>query len=130
MKLLSWNIQWGRGADGEVSLARTVAAIRLLGDFDVICLQEVAVGFPAMQGGARVDALAFFAQAFPAYSAHFAAAVDMPGADAARSLFGNLILSRLPVGQVFPQQSSEEGISDWGLDDATDRSWALSIPNP
>ena len=44
MKLLSWNIQWGRGADGVVDLPRTIAAIRTLGDFDVICLQEIAVG--------------------------------------------------------------------------------------
>ena len=39
MRLLTWNIQWGRGADGRVDLARTVAAIRAAGEFDVICLQ-------------------------------------------------------------------------------------------
>ena len=45
MKLLSWNIQWGRGADGVVNLQRTISAIRTLGDFDVICLQEVVQGW-------------------------------------------------------------------------------------
>ena len=58
MKLLSWNIQWGRGADGETTLQRTVAAIRTLGEFDVICLQEVAVGFAHLQGGSPVDGVA------------------------------------------------------------------------
>lgn len=101
MKLLSWNIQWGRGADGEVDLSRTLAAIRTLGDFDVICLQEVAVGFPGIQGGRSVDGVAQLAAAFPGYSAHFAVAVDLPADHAGRSLFGNLTLSRLPVGQVF-----------------------------
>jgi endonuclease/exonuclease/phosphatase family metal-dependent hydrolase len=65
MKLLSWNIQWGRGADGETTLQRTVSAIRTLGDFDVIC-QEVAVGFAGLQGGAPVDGVAVLAAAFPA----------------------------------------------------------------
>ena len=63
MKLLSWNIQWGRGADGETTLQRTVSAIRTLGDFDVICLQEVAVGFAGLQGGAPVDGVAVLAAA-------------------------------------------------------------------
>lgn len=78
MKLLSWNIQWGRGADGETTLQRTVSAIRTLGDFDVICLQEVAVGFAGLQGGQAVNGVAVLAAAFPGYSAHFAEGVDMP----------------------------------------------------
>ena len=101
MKLLSWNIQWGRGADGVVNLSRTLSAIRMLGDFDVICLQEVAVGFAALQGGKPVDGVARIAEAFPGYSAHFVPAVDLPDGAGGRSYFGNLILSRLPVGQVF-----------------------------
>lgn len=113
MKLLSWNIQWGRGADGETTLQRTVSAIRTLGDFDVICLQEVAVGFAGLQGGAPVDGVAVLAAAFPGYSAHFAEAVDMPDGQGGRSLFGNLTLSRLPVGQVFRHslpRPPEEGV--------------------
>lgn len=100
MKVLSWNIQWGRGADGEVNLARTIAAIRMLGDFDVLCLQEVAVGFAGLQGKAPQDQVATLAAAFPGYSAHFAAGVDVPDEAGGRNLFGNLTLSRLPVGQV------------------------------
>ncbi len=113
MKLLSWNIQWGRGADGVVDLPRTIAAIRTLGDFDVICLQEVAVGFAGLQGGVAVDGVACLAAAFPGYSVHFAAAVDLPDGAGGRSLFGNLSLSRLPVGQVFRHslpRPAEEGV--------------------
>ena len=113
MKLLSWNIQWGRGADGVVDLQRTISAIRTLGDFDVICLQEVAVGFAGLQGGAPVDCVAELAEAFADYSAHFVAAVDLPGKSGGRSLFGNLTLSRLPVGQVFRHslpRPPEEGV--------------------
>ncbi len=113
MKLLSWNIQWGRGADGVVNLQRTISAIRTLGDFDVICLQEVAVGFAGLQGGAPVDCVAELAEAFADYSAHFVAAVDLPGKPGGRSLFGNLTLSRLPVGQVFRHslpRPPEEGV--------------------
>jgi len=101
MKVLSWNIQWGRGADGEVDLVRSIAAIRMLGEFDVLCLQEVAVGFAALQGQTPVDQVAVLAAAFPGYSAHFAAGVDVPDGAGGRNLFGNLTLSRLPVGQVF-----------------------------
>lgn len=101
MKLLSWNIQWGRGADGRVDLARTVAAIRAAGDFDLICLQEVASNFAGLPGGAAEDGVGVLTQAFPAHTAVFGAAVDVPAAGGGRALFGNLLLSRLPVGQVF-----------------------------
>jgi endonuclease/exonuclease/phosphatase family metal-dependent hydrolase len=113
MKLLSWNIQWGRGADGVVDLGRTISAIRMLGDFDVICLQEVAVGFAGLQGGAPIDEVAAFAAAFPACSVHFAEGVDVPDGSGGRSRFGNLTLSRLPVGQVFRHslpRPPEEGV--------------------
>ena len=101
MRLLTWNIQWGRGADGKVDLARTVAAIRAAGEVDVICLQEVACNFPGLAGGAREDEPAYLAAAFPGYEAVFAAGMDVPDGDGGRARFGNLLLSRLAVGQVF-----------------------------
>ena len=58
MKLLSWNIQWGRGMDGRVDLARILRTIQQLGDFDVICLQEVAVNFPGLPGSRGEDQVA------------------------------------------------------------------------
>ena len=36
MKLITWNIQWGRGADGRVDLDRIVAHAQRFADFDVL----------------------------------------------------------------------------------------------
>lgn len=101
MRILSWNIQWGRGADGRVDLARTVAAIRALGEFDLICLQEVASNFRGLPGGAGDDGVGVLSQAFADHTAIFGAALDLPAQAGGRAQFGNLLLSRLPVGQVF-----------------------------
>lgn len=101
MKLLSWNIQWGRGMDGRVDLPRIAAAIRALGDFDLVCLQEVAVGFPGLPGSRGEDQVAALGALFPGYTPIYGAATDVPGPRDGRSRFGNLILSRLPVGQVW-----------------------------
>ena len=50
MQLIIWNIQWSRGIDGRVDPARIVAAVREMGDFDVLCLQEVTVNFSTLAG--------------------------------------------------------------------------------
>jgi len=101
VKLLSWNIQWGRGMDGRVDLARIAAGIRALGDFDVVCLQEVARGFAGLPGSRGEDQVAVLAALFAGYTPIYGAATDVPDAHGGRSQFGNLILSRLPVGQVW-----------------------------
>jgi endonuclease/exonuclease/phosphatase family metal-dependent hydrolase len=101
MKLLSWNIQWGRGLDGRVDLARILQTIRQLGDFDVICLQEVAVNFPGLPGSHGEDQLAELAAGLPGYTPVYGAATDVPDGRGGRSRFGNVIFSRLPVGQVW-----------------------------
>src|SRR5688572_4374133 len=92
MRLLSWNVQWCRGVDGIVDPSRIAAFVKLQGA-DIACLQEVARNIPEIQAGDQVEALA---RALPGYEAFFAASVDLPG----RGQFGNLILSRLPVGRV------------------------------
>ena len=101
MKLLSWNIQWGRGLDGRVDLARILQTIRQLGDFDVICLQEVAVNFPGLPGSQGEDQIAELSAGLPGYTAIYGAATDVPDGRGGRSQFGNAIFSRLPVGQVW-----------------------------
>lgn len=101
MKLLSWNIQWGRGMDGQVDLARILRTIRQLGDFDVICLQEVAVNFPGLPGSHGEDQVAGLAAGLPGYTAIYGAATDVPDGRGGRSRFGNAVFSRLPVGQVW-----------------------------
>lgn len=101
MKLLSWNIQWGRGMDGKVDLARIVRTIRELGDFDVVCLQEVAVNFPGLPGSRGEDGFAELSAGLPGYAAIYGAATDVPDGRGGRKCFGNAIFSRLPVGQVW-----------------------------
>lgn len=101
MRLVSWNIQWGRGADGRVDLARIVRAARETGDFDVLCLQEVAVNFPSLPGNDDTDQVRSLSALLPGYTAHFGAGSDLPDGQGGRRLFGNLVLSRLPVRQVF-----------------------------
>jgi endonuclease/exonuclease/phosphatase family metal-dependent hydrolase len=101
MKLLSWNIQWGRGMDGRVDLARILRTIRQLDDFDLICLQEVAVNFPGLPGSRGEDGVAELSAGLPGYTAIYGAATDVPNGHGGRSQFGNAIFSRLPVGQVW-----------------------------
>lgn len=101
MRLLSWNIQWGRGLDGRVDLARITDTILAMGDFDVICLQEVARNFPGLPGSAGEDQMALLAAGLPDHAPVYAVATDLPDGRGGRKQFGNALFSRLPVGQVF-----------------------------
>lgn len=94
--LLSWNIQYGKGCDGRVDLARVARVARARGPVDVLCLQEVAINFAEMGGGEGVDQAAELAALFPGYTPVFGAGVNAHGPDGRRR-FGNMILSRLPV---------------------------------
>jgi endonuclease/exonuclease/phosphatase family metal-dependent hydrolase len=100
MRVLSWNIQWGRGTDGRVDLARTAAVIRGA-DADVVCLQEVAINHPGLPGGAAEDQVDRLCELLPGYAGTYAAGSDLPDGHGGRSLFGQMILSRLPLLQVF-----------------------------
>ncbi len=101
MKLLTWNIQWGRGMDGRVDLARIAAEIEAMGAFDVICLQEVAVNFAGLPGSRGEDQVSILARLLPSYTPIYAPATDLPGGHGGRKQFGNALFSRLPVGQVW-----------------------------
>jgi endonuclease/exonuclease/phosphatase family metal-dependent hydrolase len=101
MKLLSWNIQWGRGVDGRVDLERVVAHARRFADFDVLCLQEVSAGYPELPGCDGEDQFAALARRLPGYTALPGVATDTPRPWGGRRAFGNLLFSRLPVLQVF-----------------------------
>ena len=50
MKLITWNIQRARGADGKVDVDRIVAHARRVADFAVMCLQEVSASYPELPG--------------------------------------------------------------------------------
>lgn len=101
MKLISWNVQWFCGIDGRVDVARVVASARALADFDVLCLQEVAVNYPRLRGGAAHDQVALLRDALPGYEVCYGAAVDERAPDGSgRRRFGNVVASRLPVLQL------------------------------
>ncbi|MCC6212907.1 MAG: endonuclease/exonuclease/phosphatase family protein [Burkholderiales bacterium] len=129
MKLISWNIQWCRGMDGSVDPARIAREAKAICDPDVCCFQEVAVNYPDL--GAAHDQPALLAAAFPGYSAHFAIAVDAPDGKGARKQFGNLILSRLPVRQVFrhtlpwPPESGVPNMPRVALEAVVEAAWGL-----
>jgi endonuclease/exonuclease/phosphatase family metal-dependent hydrolase len=103
MRLLSWNVQWCRGIDGQVDPKRIAAEAKRLADPDVICLQEIAVDFPEMEGSSGEDQVEELERHLEGYAAFFAPAVDLPGRKGRRQ-FGNLILARLPVGRVMRHQ--------------------------
>lgn len=99
MNLLTWNVQWCCGNDGTVSPARIVDTASAMGDFDVLCLQEIAVNYPALAGNAWHDQPALLRELLPGYQLFFGAAVD-EFHQSGRQQFGNLVATRLPVLQV------------------------------
>ena len=101
MQLITWNIQWGRGADGRVDLDRIVAHARRLADFDVLCLQEVSSGYPELPGCNGRDQFQYLVDLLPGFTAVAGVATDTPHPAGGRRTFGNMIFSRFPVLQVF-----------------------------
>lgn len=101
MNVITWNIQWGRGADGRVDLDRIVAHASRLADFDVLCLQEVSAAYPELPGCDGSDQFRGLADRLPGYAAIGGVATDTPHPAGGRRSFGNMIFSRYPVLQVF-----------------------------
>lgn len=99
MKLVTWNAQWCCGLDDVVSPERIVDGARAMGDFDVLCLQEIAQGFDEIVG-APGDQPAQLQALLPGFQVFFGAAVDDFTAGGKRQRFGNLIATRLPVAHV------------------------------
>lgn len=99
MKIITWNTQWCRGLDGRVSVERIVSQAREMGNFDVLCLQEIASGFDAMPGEPG-DQPAQLQALLPDHLVFFGAAVDEFDSTGKRQRFGNLIATRLPVLRV------------------------------
>ena len=100
MVLVSWNVQWCRGIDGRVEPARIASEIRRLADPDVVCLQELAVNLPELEGNNTEDQVHTLAHLFEGYTTCFVSGVDVPSANGRRGFFGNVVFSRLPVGRV------------------------------
>ncbi|NWG32388.1 MAG: endonuclease/exonuclease/phosphatase family protein [Rhodocyclaceae bacterium] len=102
MRILSWNIQWGRGLDGRVDLVRIADEARDF-DADVLCLQEVAVNHPALPGmpAGQLDQVAVLRGLFVGFEHAYGVGSDLPDGLGGRRQFGNLILSRQPILQIF-----------------------------
>ncbi len=98
MKLVTWNIQWGKGCDGVVDLARIVSTAKALADADVYCFQEVSSGFADLDGG--IDQSHALAALLPDHRPVYRPAVEACGESGQLRTFGNLTLSRLPVLQI------------------------------
>ena len=99
MKVVSYNIQFGRGLDGVVDLVRTCRAIR---GADIICLQEVDQYW---QRSGDCDQAAEIAGLLPSYYSVYGSSFDVdasaPAAHGAvtnrRRRHGNMILSHWPI---------------------------------
>ena len=100
MRLLCWNVQWCRGLDGVVDPGRIAAEARRLADPDVVCLQEIASNFADLPGSKGEDQPIALRRELPDYEPIVGWGVDSPGEQGARKRFGNMILSRLPVGRI------------------------------
>jgi len=104
MIVVTWNIQWGRGVDGRVDLKRMVDTARRMGDFDVLCLQEVADNYPGLAGAGAGNQFAQLAALLPGFHATEGVAVERHTPRLGRQRFGNMILSRLAPSQVLRHQ--------------------------
>ncbi len=95
MQILSWNIQYGKSVNNGQDYVRTLDYIKSLGDFDVICLQEVARYMSGYCSSDQRDQLELAQQHFPNYRAHWGSGFSWPSASndpAHRQEFGNLTL--------------------------------------
>ena len=101
MNLITWNIQSCRGCDGRVDPKRIIDVCRGMADFDVLCLQEVARNYPDLPGSSGEDQFDLLERLLPGFTAAKGIAVDVLGMGGKRRQFGNLILTRYPLLQVF-----------------------------
>lgn len=100
MQILTWNTQWCCGLDGQVSPRRIIEHARRMADFDVLCLQEIAQGYPHMPGQPGEQPAEIAQLLGPGWRVFFGAAVQEFTPEGQAQNFGNLIATRLPVAWV------------------------------
>jgi endonuclease/exonuclease/phosphatase family metal-dependent hydrolase len=98
MRLVTWNIQCGKGCDGVTDLARIVTVAKEMADADVYCFQEVSDNFINLDDGA--DQSAQLAELLPDHRPVFRPAIETIDKAGRTHRFGNMTLSRLPVLQI------------------------------
>jgi endonuclease/exonuclease/phosphatase family metal-dependent hydrolase len=93
MKVVTYNIQWGKGRDGLVDLERVA---RTVAGADIVALQEVERYWRDMP---HADQVARLTELFPDHHSAFCTAVDFhnPDAPAQRRQYGLMALSRWPI---------------------------------
>jgi len=98
MRLVSYNIQYGKGKDGVYDLERLAAEI---GNADLIALQEVETNTPR---SGMVDQPAAFGDLFPSHYWAFGPGIDTDASAVEggrvvnrRRQHGNMVLSRWPI---------------------------------
>lgn len=100
IELITWNVQSARTAAGTADWQQVAAALGRFPDAAILCLQEVASGFPARDGSPGGDGFAALAAALPAYHPATAIALDVAGPDGRRRRLGCMTFSRFPLVQV------------------------------
>lgn len=117
LKLITWNIRWGRGVDNLVDLDRTVRHLHQFSGFDILCLQEVAAGYhdPELKYADGTNQFEALAAKFHTCTPVCGYAVEHPVPSGAAKRFGNMLLSHFPVLQTYrhrlPQPALSEGKS-------------------
>jgi endonuclease/exonuclease/phosphatase family metal-dependent hydrolase len=101
MRFLSWNVQYGKSSDGNTDFSRSLQHIKSLGDFDVICLQELARNMTEYCRPDQSDHLLMTRQFFKQHQAVWGSGFSWPAQDGdgdsigdRRQEFGNISLVR------------------------------------
>ena len=114
MQLVSYNIQYGKGRDDRIDLARIVSEVE---GADIIALQEVERYWP--RSGMQ-DQVASLSAMLPEYYWVYGAGVDMhleqsTPAENRRRQFGNMLLSKVPLlfsrHHMLPKRGSTDPLS-------------------
>jgi len=95
MRILSWNVQYGKSSDGNADFSRSLQYIKSLGDFDVICLQELARNMSVYCMPGQSDHLQMTQQFFKEHQAVWGSGFSWPAEDGDgdhRQEFGNISL--------------------------------------
>lgn len=100
-KLITWNMQSARTAQGGADLDRVVATLSRFSHFDVLCLQEVACGYEARDGSPLGDQFKGLALRLPGYNLATCATLDTLAPEGSRRRIGTMIFSRYRILQVF-----------------------------
>jgi endonuclease/exonuclease/phosphatase family metal-dependent hydrolase len=100
-KLITWNIQSGKSPSGGADLDRIAACLDRFSDFDVLCLQEVASGYPARDGSDCGDQFAGLAARLPGYAHVAGVFTDTLHPGGGRRRLGSMVFSRHPILQAF-----------------------------